>query len=94
MTFAYETLIILAIAIIVIGFATLICFRDKHNLSKSAEIGKNHYILNRSRFLFLFAFGMTWNWKSGIILKSTFWGTLGFTFITFVSMSQIWCILL
>ena len=78
MNFIYESLIIIAIAFAIIGFASIICFRDRHYFIKSKDIEKKHYILRKSRFLFLYAFAVTWNWKSGIILKSTFWGTLGF----------------
>lgn len=83
MNFYYETLIVIAISLIIVGFATLICFRDKHHFIRSAETEKNCYHLRKSRFLFLLVYGVTWNWKSGIILKSTFWGTLGFYFYYF-----------
>ncbi len=78
MNFIYESLIIIAIALVMIGFTSLICFQGNHYYIKSKGIEKKHYVLKKSRFLFLYAFCMTWNWKSGIILKSTFWGTLGF----------------
>jgi len=78
MTFIYETLIIIAVAIFLIAFASLICFRDEHFFIRTKGIEEKHYILKKSRFLFLFALAINWNWKTGIIRKSTFWGTLGF----------------
>lgn len=80
MNFIYETLIVIAIALVEIGFASFICFRgrDEHYFIKTTEIMNDHYVLKNTRFLFLFAYGLTWNWKTGIIRKWILWVTVGF----------------
>ncbi len=78
MNFIYETLIVIAVAIGLNAFASLLCFCDRHFYIKTSGIERKCYVLKKSRFLFLFALAVNWNWKNGIIYKSSFWGTIGF----------------
>lgn len=77
MNFIFETLIIIGISVLFVFFAALICFRDEHFYIKHEGVEKKHYILKKLRFLFLPAYAVTWNWKTGIIRKSTLWGLFG-----------------
>lgn len=76
MNYLLETLIIVGIAIFCLGFISLICFRgrDEHYFIVTDVVRKDHYVLKKSKFLFLFAYGLTWNWKTGLIRKSVLWG--------------------
>ena len=78
MNYIFETLIIIGIALFMIMFATLVCFRDEHFYIRFNGVEKKHYVLRKARFLFLPAYAITWNWKTGIIRKSTLLGLFGF----------------
>lgn len=76
MNFIYETLIIIAVTLGQVAFASLLCFRDEHFFIKTKGLEEKHFFLKKSRFLFLFALAVNWNLKNGIIRKSTFWATI------------------
>ena len=78
MNIIFELLIIVAISLFWVFFSALIlCFgKDEHCYIRSEGIEKNNYLLNKTIFLFLPAFLMTRNWKTGIIRKDTFWGLI------------------
>lgn len=74
MNYIFETLIIIGVALFMIMFASLICFRDEHFYIRHKGVEEKYYFLKKTKFLFLPAYAMTWNWKTGIIRKSTLWG--------------------
>lgn len=78
MNYIFETLIIIGVALFMIMFASLICFRDEHFYIRHKGVEEKYYVLKKTKFLFLPAYAITWNWKTGIIRKSTLWGLFGF----------------
>lgn len=78
MNYIFETLIIIGVALFMIMLASLFCFRDEHYYIRHKGVEEKHYVLKKTKFLFLPAYVLMWNWKTGIIRKSTLWGLFGF----------------